>query len=239
MATARSNASDVGGANSVTMSASASTNRLGGSSAASKANFGGNTTAMGSLANPLIDTYPTAYAYGIAQPDATLDELTENRVGDNVSAAFLNQTLLGAGVLGANYGYGYEGEQTFSASAEFKLDAATGSRLTLGLLDLGTVGWFDSLSLSVRNGDTALAFYTFTSRESADAFFSDNTIDLGAISGALDLFLEYRLIAHQDAGAALQFRVGRDAGADPAAAWLLLSGLSLVGVARRRFAISR
>ena len=91
--------------------------------------------------------------------------------------------IIGAGAMSA--GYGGTGEAlTYQASAEFNFVTATSGQLDFALLSNAFSGMgFDSLSMQIEvDGGQATYAFSFSSLSVAEAFFSANVLDLGAIA---------------------------------------------------------
>ncbi len=197
--------------------------------------FGGNQ--FGGSGSPLGQGYVNVPVESnvIASPTATTVARILGNAYPNVANALGNNTILGAGSMGANNLNG--GTQTYTAAANY-LYTANGSRaFTLGLLNISAYSCgFDSLSFTVKNGGTTLLSDTFSNLSAAQSFFTDTQHSLGNLNGNVDLSLNYRLTANAVRGAGISYIIGMATPAVPEPGeWLLfLVGLGVLGLKERR-----
>jgi len=144
--------------------------------AESNTNIGG---PIHSASTAAASTASYAYASGL---------VNFSNLGTHVSAGFNNPAMItfGSGTLGAHYTSDSTGAQTYTGSIAWIIDPAgaglpTNGHIDLGLVDsLGSGGGFSKLAFSViENGDSLLS-QSFTSLAAANAYFSDQFLDLGA-----------------------------------------------------------
>ncbi|MHB1676019.1 MAG: PEP-CTERM sorting domain-containing protein [Sulfuriferula sp.] len=213
-------------------SASAPTT-LAGTTVKTQANFGANWFGP----PPSSSNGLAAYSNVVASPSATTVAQILGNTHPDVSNALSNNTILGAGSLGAGYVSGAVGRQTYTAGADY-LYTTNGSRaFTLGLLNIGAYsGGFDSLSFTVKNGGTTLLSDTFTNLASAQRFFTDTPYSLGNLDGKGDLVLNYSLTANAAQGAGISYMIGMATPAvpEPGEWFLFLLGLGILGLKERR-----
>ncbi|WP_170201214.1 hypothetical protein, partial [Ideonella azotifigens] len=144
-----------------------------------------------------------AFASSNGRPSAaTLNSVLATR--PNVAAALgSGSSVLGLGVMGANYGAAAVGSKTYGASASYSFSLSSNSNLTLGLLGLtGYNGGFSSMSFTVVSGTTTLASSSFTSFAAAQSYFTDHPLALGTFqAGANSLVVSFSLTASTAKGA--------------------------------------
>ncbi|MCB1699366.1 MAG: choice-of-anchor D domain-containing protein, partial [Halioglobus sp.] len=180
----------------------------------------------------------TALAYGAPDDSVTLPNVLGNAVLANFdisgvsgpatvnNSGQLNSDVYGMGVLGGSYSADGSGAtRTYTSSADFDVDTtllSSGTQnLLVGLMNPVTTGTpFDDPDFAVRfrifgdnNTSTPLVDQTFTDQASFDAFFSGNTLDLGAtVTGDTDRDLKFQLdVTANDnpgAGVAVDYVVG-------------------------------
>ncbi len=221
----------------VTASAPTMTNST---SVRTQVSSGGNT--YGTYYQFLGSGYPVAYSTAAALPNAAAVTQILGATHANVSNALAGNTVLGAGLLGANYAtFGPSGSFTYTSSAEFIENFTGSSNLTLGLLDIGAYGnGFDSLSFNVKDGSTTLLSQTFNTLSSAQAFFTDGVQSLGVLPGNEFnyLTLSYSLTASAAEGAGITYIIGSAPAPAPVpvpSSWLLMvGGLGALGLMARR-----
>ena len=153
-----------------------------------------------------------AYSYGALNSTALNNIMLNN---PNVAAAVGGSfDLIGGGVLGANYGSGASGSQTYTAVANytFTVDAAT--PVSLGLLDFTHHGGgFDSLTLTATRGGATLFSTSFNNVGDAAAFLDDRVVSLGNFNaGVRSVKLTYTLVADSAQGADMSYLLTANAG---------------------------
>ena len=137
-----------------------------------------------------------AYSNVLTSPTVTTVASIVDSTHSKVTAALSGDSVLAAGVMGANYFSGASGTYVYTAGSEFLYTESGSSKFTLGLLDLGAYGnGFDNLSFTVKNGATSLLSDNFTSLSAAQNFFTDDPFSLGSLNGNVDLTLDYSLTA--------------------------------------------
>ena len=165
-----------------------------------------------------------AYCYATAAPNTTSLRFFDSSIGPNVDQYLLQQgsVLAGAAILGTNYDpTDLSGAQhTYITNATFDPPAVSGSHLLLGLINYQEYGFdaapttFQSIELKVTEGTTTLRDDTFSSLASAESFFTDDAIDLGAANGsAVDVQLS--VTGSGVGGFASDLLVGTGASAPP------------------------
>ena len=127
-----------------------------------------------------------AYAFGTITPSSAF--ITTALSGhSNVNTALSGAQaagIFGAGVLGAAYATGASGAQEYIDTETFTLNGYNlGGHLILGLLDTQTSGsGFSSLVFTVTVGGVTKVTQSFSTLAAANAFFSNDAIDLGAVA---------------------------------------------------------
>src|SRR5208282_4018584 len=157
----------------------------GGATALSRANGG----VAGSGFNGGADN---AYAFATANPSASFVS-SELSTHSNVNAALggAAATVFGAGTQGAFYSSTATGAQTYQSSIDWTLNATSISgHLIVGLLDNQTLGTgFTSLNFTVVEGGSTLVNVAFTTLATAQAFFTNDALDLGTFASTSNLSL--------------------------------------------------
>jgi hypothetical protein len=124
-----------------------------------------------------------AYATGNPLPaDVAVAEAGNTRTTN----AFAGSSVIGVGTMSGAYSSGTSGAARISTSTlNFSLDLSTfspASDLIMGLDNPQATGsGFTSLEFSVREQNTAVLDKTFTTLASANSYFADHPMDLGAI----------------------------------------------------------
>ena len=237
--TAVSNLTDGAGITSATSTASATSRH--GTYTLATAQF----TNGVSLANP--GAQYAAFSQSVALPSmAFASALTGGTTNSSAMVAGSNW-LDGAGVIGGNFTGQSGTPETYTATSQFVTPANSfgGGDLLLsliGVLDSLSSG-FGSVSLEVSWSDGTTSYdqtYTYADAASADAFFTDNVIDLGIVGNAgLTVNLAFSLTASDYGAYAFDYVLGAQAGAatdvpEPASMLLLLSGATGLSLLRRR-----
>ena len=137
-----------------------------------------------------------------------------NLAGDSIAGA--TSEVLGLVTMGGAYAAGATGSRTYTSSATFAIDLSSLSNprqdLIVALLDTNVVGaGFDSMQFQIqREGvNPPIVNQTFNSVAAANAFLSDNVINLGSngvvnVSGDLNLVFSLSLTTN-DVGAGFSF----------------------------------
>jgi hypothetical protein len=184
--------------------------------ASSSANFSDNT--FGGVAQLNDPGYgaPGAIARGMGGPDATtMASFVTTGGTPNSAAALANQSLIGLGVLGANYAGG-TGSQSFTSSAEYIVNTTGTFNLTLALLGItSNAGGFDFLSFSLTDNGTNLLSQSFTDLGSAQAYFSDDAITLYNLASNADIVLTFTLTAASIEGSSVMYALSSTAALAP------------------------
>jgi hypothetical protein len=160
-----------------------------------------------------------AFSYALAMPGAAA--LGSALAGaPRVSAGLGGRTVLGLGVLGANYGSAASGNRTYTASTSYNFSLASQSNLSVGLLGMSSYGGgFNSLNFSVKSGATTLLSASFTSLSAAQTYFTDQSLSLGSFAaGATSLVVSYSLTASAAKGADISYLLSSQAVAPGASA---------------------
>ena len=142
-----------------------------------------------------------SFALGTSEPDPTAvaDELQTH---PNLAAKFAGPSavVFGAGVQGASYVAALGGTQEYANTLTFVLNPTSLGDLTLGLLDDQAQGaGFSSLVFTVSAGGATEVNQTFHSLADANAYFNDQALDFGPVSGVADLEVTVRLDVTMDA----------------------------------------
>lgn len=153
-----------------------------------------------------------AYSQAMGLPSTAVQARLVNAAATPTIEASFNASgsgIFGAGVLGANYSTHSAGTVTYVATNTHDYNLGGTNTFTLGLLTMGAYnGGFTSLSFTVKDGATTLLpTKIFTSLSSAEAYFTDDPVSLGTISGSTDLTLTYKLTANAPEGAGISYVV--------------------------------
>ncbi len=168
-------------------------------SAAAQAQVGGSETTISQ-----VDIAGTAFgfnggsenSYSFATGAPSADFLSSTLAGNaNVNAELgtAQAAVFGYGVQGGYFESDSTGSQTYHDSIDWTIDATglTG-HLVAGLISNQTFGaGFSSLQFSVDVDGSQLVSDTFTTLASAQSFFSDQTLDLGAFANSPNLTVDF------------------------------------------------
>jgi hypothetical protein len=183
-----------------------------GDTAESSANIGGNVPTL------LTTTYNNwSFVTGLPNASSYSSELSANsNVNAKLGAA--GALVLGAGSQGSFYNG--TGSQTYKTSTSFTLNA---SKLS-GSLIAGFTGFtsegsgFSTMTLTITVGGTQVVAQTFTTLAAADAYFSNDAINLGTVPNSSSLTVVFSLsMTETTAGSGFgeQFLLGTTAGNGP------------------------
>jgi hypothetical protein len=232
-AVAQTTASD-GGTHSVTATTTAPV----GNSADSQSNasFGGSTY----YSLPAVGAVSSAQGFSNVVGSPNTAAVNALLTGHSALATSLSgATVVGAGVMGSSYG-GTAGSGTahvFSGSAAFNYSFDSPYSLSLGFLGMNAFnGGFDSLEFTVVNNGSTIYSHTFTTLADATSFFTDQTLGLGTFSGGLNMLVEYDLTASSARGMDFSYLVATAPVPEPEIWALMLVGLGMLGIAKRRAA---
>jgi hypothetical protein len=160
-------------------------------------------------------TSPNKYAaygwvMGLPTPSVQSNDLTSSTLNTQVydSLQSSGSSIFGAGVLGANYSAASTGTYTYTASNTHEYALSGGYSITLGLLTIGAYNnGFKTLTFTVAEGATTLFTKSFSTLSQAQAYFTDDPVVLGNLSGPIDLTLTYKLTANAPEGAGISYLV--------------------------------
>jgi hypothetical protein len=184
--------------------------------------------ARAGVGNPAFDAGDVAgiesVAYGVGSPaPADIADFFAgnpnsqphfNLAGDSIAGA--TSEVLGLVTLGGAYASGATGSRIYTSSATFAIDLSLLSNprqdLLVALLDTNVLGvGFDSLTFQIQREGVAppIVNQTFNTVAAANAFLSDNVINLGSngvgnVSGDLNLVFSLSLTTN-DPGAGFSF----------------------------------
>ena len=184
----------------------------------------------------LVNPGQSAYAFATALPSKSYSTALIGGAS-KVADALLGpgEAVYGTSVLGANLSGDGSATDTYSASSTF--DFASKGDLLLGLiapLD-GAPTRFQQIDFTVTLDGAEVVKEAFTSLVTADAFFDNQVINLGAVSGVADLIFSYDLVATGAGGYGMDLAFG---GAVPEpSTWAMMvigfAGLGYAGYRRR------
>jgi hypothetical protein len=143
------------------------------------------TASIGGSAPVLDGANDYAFINGLPGGNFVSNILTQNAAINNVLGSVdSTATILGYGTQGGVAESGATGSQTVSTSEAFTLNAASLSgNIILGLVSNQVVGsGFTALNFTVDVGTTAVLNDNFATVAQAQAFFSDQALNLGAMS---------------------------------------------------------
>ena len=196
-----------------------------------------NAIAQGGDGQMLVNPGQSAYAFATALPSKSYSSALIGGAS-MVAGALLGpgEVVLGTSILGANLSGDGSAMDTYSASSTF--DFASKGDLLLGLiapLDGAPTG-FQQIDFTVTLDGAEVVKEAFTSLLTADAFFDDQVINLGAVSGVADLIFSYDLVAAGAGGYGMDLAFG---GAVPEpSTWAMMlvgfGGLGYAGLKRAR-----
>lgn len=165
---------------------------------------------------------PNAEAFATATPESDYVSSAMQR-NSLIQQDFNGGPVIGAGVLGAKAPSGSEND--YHSEVDWTVNTTTlGGDLLVGLPgtslgDTGTFGTgFDSLTFTVTVGGATAVNQNFTSLAAAQAYFSNNVIDLGAVPNSTALAVDVKFdeeISTSGSGYATDFILGSTAQATP------------------------
>jgi PEP-CTERM motif len=179
----------------------------------------------------LVNPGQSAYAFANALPAKSYSTALIGGAS-TVAGALLGSrdAVFGTSILGANLSGDGSVTDTYSASSTF--DLAYRGDLMLGLiapLD-GAPTDFQQIDFTVTVDGTEALTRSFTSLAMADAFFADQVLNLGSVSGVADVTFSYDLVAGGAGGYGMDLAFG---GAVPEpSTWAMM----LIGLAGLAFA---
>jgi hypothetical protein len=216
---------------------------------------------FGALGAPVVPVFADPMGGGAEGQSDVDGALTAAVIGDlleghaNVGAAVAASGLgvVAAGNMGTSVPYGVYGVEYYSAGAALRFTLRAPSQVLLGLLDFGGQGGtaicndeacsnpdFDlAYTLRVSNFGAPLLEQSFSTLSGISAYFSDQALDLGRFSGAVDLSIELYNHGFYEYPQAAYFSyllaTGplRSAVPEPGLWALLLLGLGVIGALRR------
>ena len=185
----------------------------------------------------LVNPGQSAYAFATALPAKSYS--TALIGGASAVAGTLlgsRDAVFGTSILGANLSGDGSVTDTYSASSTF--DLAYRGDLMLGViapLD-GTPTDFQQIDFTVTVDGTEALTRSFSSLATADAFFADQVLNLGSVSGVADVTFSYDLVAGGAGGYGMDLAFG---GAVPQpSTWAMMligfAGLAFAGYRSRR-----
>jgi hypothetical protein len=182
----------------------------------------------------LVNPGQSAYAFATTLPDRSYST-TLIGSASNIAGALLGtrDVVFGTSILGANLSGDGSVSNTYSASSTF--DFAYKGDLVLGLispLDDTPMG-FQQIDFTVTLDGAEVVDETFTSLAAADAFFDDNVLNLGAVSGVSDIMFSYNLVAGGAGGYGMDLAFG-GAVPEPSTWAMMLIGFGGIGIAAAR-----
>jgi hypothetical protein len=185
----------------------------------------------------LVNPGQSAYAFATALPSKSYSTALIGGAS-MVAGALLGpgEVVLGTSILGANLSGDGSAADTYSASSTF--DFAYRGDLLLGLiapLD-GAPTDFQKIDFTVTLDGTEVVDRSFASLAAADAFFTDDPLNLGSVSGVTNLVFAYDLVAGGSGGYGMDLAFG---GAVPEpSTWAMMligfAGLGYAGLKRAR-----
>ena len=185
----------------------------------------------------LVNPGQSAYAFATALPEKSYSTALIGGAS-NVAGALLGpgEVVLGTSILGANLSGDGSATDTYSASSTF--DFAAKGDLLLGLISPldGAPTDFQQIDFTVTLNGAEVVDEIFTSLAAADAFFADDVINLGSVSGATEITFAYDLVAGGSGGYGMDLAFG---GAVPEpSTWAMMligfGGLGCAGLRRAR-----
>ena len=198
-------------------------------STASKATT--NAVAQGGDGQMLVNPGQSAYAFATALP-AKSYSIALIGGASMVADALLGpgEAVFGTSILGANLSGDGSAADTYSASSTF--DFAYRGDLILGLIAPidGAPTDFQKIDFTVTVDGTEALTRSFTSLATADAFFADNPLNLGAVSGGADVMFSYDLVAGGAGGYGMDLAFG-GAVPEPSTWAMMLIGFAGLGYA--------
>ena len=167
----------------------------------------------------------TVFSFDAGSHDSAYSFVTELPSAQAVNDAFASHTnveavlglpaasIFGAATQGAAYSPNASGTVTYKSSSSWLLDTSQlQGDLDIGLLDEQTSGsGFDSIELEIDEGGGQLFDQVFTSLALAQAFFTDDILDLGALAGApgLEVAVKFTLVTSSpDSGFSFDYFIG-------------------------------
>jgi hypothetical protein len=157
----------------------------------------------------LVNPGQSAYAFATALPEKPYSTALIGGAS-NVAGALLGprEVVLGTSILGASLSGDGSVSNTYSASSTF--DFAPKGDLLLGLISPldGAPTDFQQIDFTVTLNGAEVVDEIFTSLATADAFFADDVINLGSVSGATEIKFAYDLVAGGSGGYGMDLAFG-------------------------------
>ena len=182
----------------------------------------------------LVNPGQSAYAFATALPAKSYSTALIGGAS-MVADALLGpgEAVFGTSILGANLSGDGSPADTYSASSTF--DFAYRGDLILGLiapLD-GAPTDFQKIDFTVTVDGTEALTRSFTSLATADAFFADDVLNLGPVTGVADVMFSYDLVAGGSGGYGMDLAFG-GAVPEPSTWAMMLMGFAGLGYAALR-----
>ncbi|WP_227814799.1 PEP-CTERM sorting domain-containing protein [Nitrogeniibacter aestuarii] len=178
-----------------------------------------------------------SYAYGSLGASATDDLIRGHSAVESAFEANSAVSLMGFGILGANYSEFAIGGRRYSQDAQFHYSFIQPTDIVIGLLDF--TGYDDTsamaLDFQVTSGNGTLYSASFASFAEAQMFFSNNALNLGMFQNDVDLTVSFDLTADRQQGAAFSYMLAFGDSVlapvpEPSMVLMFLSGLGLIGL---------
>ncbi|HTP91199.1 MAG TPA: Hint domain-containing protein [Xanthobacteraceae bacterium] len=159
-------------------------------------------------------SHDSAYSFATELPSAeTVNDALASHANVEAVLGLPAAFIFGAATQGGAYSPNASGTVTYKSSSSWLLDTSQlQGDLDIGLLDEQTSGsGFDSIELEIDAGGGQLFDQGFTSLALAQAFFTDDVLDLGALAGApgLEVAVNFTLVTSSpDSGFSFDYFIG-------------------------------
>ncbi|MCZ4305896.1 PEP-CTERM sorting domain-containing protein [Zoogloeaceae bacterium G21618-S1] len=182
-----------------------------------------------------------SYADGLLGGGQFESLLSSHRAIDTSFVAGSEQSLIGVGVIGANYSEFAIGQRKYTGSAQYSYAFDQATDVLLGLMDFSGHDASNPMALdfSVANAGQTLFSRSFITLSDARGFFVNNAINLGSFVGQVDLAINFSLTADRSQGAAFTYLLAAGSATiapvpEPSQFAMLLAGLGVVSLTIHR-----
>src|SRR5262249_19146445 len=146
----------------------------------------------------------------------------------NLETALGNGTVFGLATEGASYSTTASGSRTYTSTIAYTLDTTgLSGHLIAGLINDQSFGsGFDSLDFNIVENGTTIFDKTFTTLSDAQAFFTNDALDLGTFASGPNQVIDFNFsltTGASGAGFGAQFLLGEASGNQPLTGQVVLN----------------